>query len=130
MLKDTWRCRRVVVDATGLGAGLASMLQRVLGSRVLRPFLFTAPSKSRIAFALLAAVNANRLQLYQRDGSPEHQEFWQQIDRAQVRYRPNRTIDFYVDPRDGHDDFLSSLALVVEAASTYEPRVARGRIQI
>jgi hypothetical protein len=36
-------------------------------------------------------------------------------------------MDFYVDPRDGHDDFLSSLALVVEAANQYQPRAARMR---
>jgi len=49
-----------------------------------------------------------------------------QLDRAQLRYRPNRTMDFFVDPNVGHDDFLSSLALLVEAASLYQPRVARG----
>jgi hypothetical protein len=27
------------------------------------------------------------------------------------------TLDFYVDPSDGHDDFLSSLALLVEAVT-------------
>jgi hypothetical protein len=35
-------------------------------------------------------------------------------------------MNFYVDPAVGHDDFLSSLALLVEAAQ-YTPRSARGR---
>ena len=33
----------------------------------------------------------------------------------------------YVEPLQGHDDFLMSLALVVEAGNQYEPREARGR---
>jgi len=36
-------------------------------------------------------------------------------------------MNFFVDPRDGHDDFLTSLALTIEAANLYEPRVARMR---
>ncbi len=45
--------------------------------------------------------------------------------RARSVFRPNQTITFYVDPSEGHDDFLSSLALLVEAAR-YAPRSARG----
>lgn len=127
LLGRTWRCRRVVVDATGIGAGIASMLVRLLGSRVVHPFTFTIPGKSRLGFDLIAAVNAGRLKLYRGDGSPEFQQFWREIDLAQVRYRAGRAMDFYVDPREGHDDFLVSLALAVEAASLYQPRVARGR---
>lgn len=126
LLKNTWHCRTVVIDATGLGAPMASLLTRLLGSRTVHPFTFTAQSKSRLGFNLLAAVNANRLKLYAPDGSPEVHEFHRQLDHAQVRYRPNKTMDFFVDPRDGHDDFISSLALLVEAAGHYQPRIARG----
>jgi hypothetical protein len=35
-------------------------------------------------------------------------------------------MNFYVDPGRGHDDFLMSLALVVEAAGQYAPRGAKG----
>src|SRR5207247_2605982 len=50
---------------------------------------------------------------------------------AHVAYRPNQSMNFYVDPSEGHDDYLISLALVVEAAQGIEtkPRVARGRPQ-
>jgi hypothetical protein len=37
-------------------------------------------------------------------------------------------MNFYVDPAAGHDDFLSSLALLVEAAQ-YAPRAARGHVR-
>jgi len=126
ILKNVWRCRRVVVDATGVGQPVASFLKKALGSRVV-PFPFTTSSKSRLGFDLLAAVNSGRLKMYAGDGSPEYQEFWQEMELAKSHYRPNQTINFYVDPARGHDDFLMSLALLAEAANGYSPRGARGR---
>ena len=126
LLKRVWRCRRVAVDATGVGTGVASFLREALGSSVVIPFLFTAQSKSKLGFALLASINGGRVKLYARDGSEEYRQFWLQMERARSTYRPNQTMNFYVDPAEGHDDFLMSLALVVEAAQ-YTPRSARGR---
>ncbi len=126
ILKNVWKCRRVVVDATGVGQPVASFLRQALGPRVV-PFTFTAQSKSRLGFNLLAAVNSGRLKMYTADGSPEYAEFWREMELARSHYRPNQTMAFEVDPARGHDDFLMSLALLVEAASRYEPRVGRGR---
>lgn len=81
--------------------------------------------KSRLGFGLLAAVT--RLRCYAADGSGEYRAFWQEIERARAIYRPNRTMNFFVEPAEGHDDFLMSLALTVEAARDSEPRIARGR---
>ena len=126
LLQRVWHCRRVVVDATGLGQGPASFLERALGRSVVEPFTFTAQSKSRLGFDLLAAVNGGRLKMYAADGSPDYREFWRQMEQAEAHFRPNRTINFMVDPKHGHDDFLASLVLLVRAAQ-YAPRVARGR---
>jgi hypothetical protein len=128
ILRSVWNCRRVVVDATGLGTGLASFLQQALG-QVVEPFVFTQASKSRLGYELLAAVNTGRLKIYTAEGSPECQEFWCQIEKARTQYRPNQTMNFFVDPSEGHDDFISSLALLVEA-SKYLPRVAKGRVPV
>ncbi len=125
-LRDAWGCRRVVVDATGLGQGVASFLEKALGKGVAQPFVFSAQSKSRLAFDLLAAVNAGRLKMYAADGSPESQEFHAQMERARGHFRANQTMNFYVDPSQGHDDYLASLSLLVKAAE-YRPRLARGR---
>jgi hypothetical protein len=125
LIKNVWHCRRVIVDATGVGEPVASFLRQALGSRV-EPFKFTEASKSQLGFSLLAAVNSGRLKLYQGDGSPEYQEVWQEIEQAQSQYRASQTMNFYVDPAQGHDDFLMSLALTVEAARGYTPREARG----
>ncbi len=65
--------------------------------------------------------------MYAGDGSEEYQEFWLEMERAKIQYRPNQTMNFYVDPSQGHDDFLMSLALLVEAAGRYTPRGARGK---
>lgn len=125
ILKNVWHCRRVVVDASGVGQPVGSFLRQSLGSRI-APFTFTAQSKSQLGFNLLAAVNSGRLKMYAGDGSTEYQQFWLEIEKARSQYRPNQTMNFYVDPSEGHDDFLMSLALLVKAASDYTPRGARG----
>ena len=128
IFKNVWRCRRVVVDATGVGAGVSSFLVRALGKSVVRPFLFTQQSKSKLGFNLLAAINSGRVKMYAADPcaeGEEYRQFWLQMERAKGFYRPSQTMNFYVPPDEGHDDFLISLALLVEAAQ-YRPRSARG----
>jgi len=125
ILKSVWHCRKIVVDATGVGQPVSSFLKQSLGPRVI-PFAFTAQSKSGLGFNLLAAINSGRLKMYAGDGSSEYQEFWFEMARAKSQYRPNQTMNFYVDPTQGHDDFLMSLALLVEAANQYSPRGAKG----
>jgi hypothetical protein len=131
VLGRVWRVRRVAVDATGLGETLARLLSRSLGSEVVRAVKFTAESKSRLGFRLLAAVNGGRLRMYTADGSEEYGAFWQEIERARVAYRANQTMNFFVDEREGRDDYLVSLGLAAEAADGLEsrPRVARGRFR-
>ncbi len=128
ILKSVWKCRRVVVDATGLGQPVSSFLRKALGSKV-SAFTFTAKAKSELGFKLLAAINSGRLKVYDRDGSDECREFWREMDRAKCHYRPSQTLNFYVSPSEGHDDFLMSLALLVEAAERYEAREARGGVR-
>jgi len=125
ILGSVWRCRRVVVDATGVGQPVSSFLKKSLGARV-SPFTFSAQSKSKLGFNLLAAVNAGRLKMYTGDGSAEYGQFWFEMEKARSQFRPNQTINFYVNPGEGHDDFLMSLALLVEAARQYSPRSAKG----
>jgi hypothetical protein len=125
ILKNVWTCRRIAVDATGIGQPVASFLRKELGSRVI-PFVITSRSKSDMGFELLSLVNSGRLKLYKQDGSTEYQETLLELERARVQYRPNQTMNFYVDPQEGHDDFLMSLALAVQAAKGLSPREAKG----
>jgi len=123
-----WNCRRVTVDATGIGQPVASFLRKELGSRI-QPFIFTQKSKSDMAFEVLAFVNSSRLKLYKQDGSPEYKEMMFQLEKARQQFRPNQTMNFYVDPSEGHDDFLMSLALLVEGAKDFIPRIAKGGLR-
>jgi hypothetical protein len=125
LLQNVWKCRRITVDATGVGQPVASFLKQALGSRLV-PFAFTAQSKSQLGFNLLAAINSGRLKIYAGDNSDNYREFWHEIERARSHYRSNQTMNFYVDPSEGHDDFLMSLSLLVEASRLYQPRGARG----
>ena len=125
ILKNVWNCRRIVVDATGIGQPVASFLRQELGSRVV-PFVITSKSKSDMGFELLSFVNSGRLKLYRQDGSREYEETLSELGKARAQYRPNQTMSFYVNPQEGHDDFLVSLALVVQAAKGLAPREAKG----
>ncbi|MCL4535805.1 MAG: hypothetical protein M1370_11685 [Bacteroidetes bacterium] len=119
LLGNVWECGRVVVDATGMGAPVAEFLRSALGESVVVPLVFTAAAKSRLGYRLLAAVNSGRLKMYAPDGSEECAEFWRQCERAKYTVRANQTLNFYVPETEGHDDFVVSAALCVEAASGY-----------
>jgi hypothetical protein len=125
ILKNVWHCKKIVIDATGVGEPVASFLRKALGSRI-TPFTFTQKSKSELGFNLLAAINSGRLKVYKGDGGEEYKEFCLEIEKARSQYRPNQTMNFYVEPAQGHDDFLMSLALAVEAGRNYLPKMARG----
>lgn len=74
-----------------------------------------------MAFEFPAFVNSGRLKLYTQDGSEEYRETMLQLQKARSQYRPNQTINFYVNPLEGHDDFLMSLALTVQAGRDLHP---------
>jgi hypothetical protein len=126
LLHNVWHCRSIVVDATGIGQPVASFLRAAIGSRVV-PFAFTTPAKSDLGFNLLAAINSGRLKMYTADNSAEYREFWHQMEKAKGYYRASRTMNFYAEAKDGHDDYLMSLALLVEAAKEYNPKSAHGK---
>ena len=127
-LRRVWRVRRLAVDATGLGGPVADLLRERLPAGRVEPVVFSVERKSQLGFGLLAAVHSGRLRLYRVDGSGEAAECRTQLARARVAYRDRGTMQFYVDPAEGHDDYLMSLALAVWAARHEGgPRAARGR---
>jgi phage FluMu gp28-like protein len=127
LLAETWRISRLAVDATGVGETLAGSLKNRLGDSRVEAVKFTAEMKSRLGYRLLAAVNSGRLRLYEAPVSGEATACWHQIERCRAVYRPNQTLNFFVEARDGHDDYVISLALVVAASADATPRAARGR---
>lgn len=111
-LAEVWRAERVVVDATGIGAGLASFLAAALGERVVR-FVFSARTKSDLGWGFLALVEAGRFKDYAEDGLEDTRTFWRQVEAAEVEILngPEKHMRWGVsDPR-LHDDLLISAAL-------------------
>ncbi len=116
ILREVWACRRVAVDATGVGAGLASWLARELSEDIVEQFSFTAPSKSRLGFSLLGMINSGRCGMYAGDGSEEYRAFWAEVEQARYDMGAHEQMRWYVPEAQGHDDFLASLALCAHAA--------------
>jgi hypothetical protein len=127
ILKNVWKCSRIAADATGIGEPITGFLRKSLGARI-SPFKFSQKTKSEIGFDLLAAINSGRLKLYKQDGSRDYTEMLFELEKAKSVYRPSQTLNFFVDSNDGHDDYLMSLALAIQAANRCVPRKAKGFI--
>jgi len=115
---ERWNIRKLVIDKTGLGEMLASLLTSKLGDERVQAFHFTRPSKSALTYQFLGMINSGRLKLYRRDTAPYdiYHTCWQQLKQARYQIPAPNIIDMYVNPTEGHDDFLISLALCCEAA--------------
>jgi hypothetical protein len=117
-LCELWDIRRLVIDKTGLGEGMASLLRGKLGEDKVIPFHFTRQSKSKLTYQLLSLIDSGRLKMYQDDGAPDDIsiEAWKQLKLARCRVPGENLLDMYVAPNEGHDDYLISIALCCEAA--------------
>lgn len=124
-LVEHWRARYVVIDATGVGAGLASFLGKAFPQRVV-PFTFTAQSKSDLGWDFLAVIETGRYKEYRVTGEQTvpgklQERFWRQVRACEHRATDSagRGLRWGVpdgrrDPQSGerlHDDLLISAAL-------------------
>ncbi len=124
LLREVWGVRRACVDATGVGAGLASFLRTALGA-VVEPVAFSAARKSELGYALLAAVNSGRLKLYAEPAlGEEARECWRELEATRYEVGSSSTLRWFVPEAEGHDDFVASLALTVAAAADVGPEPA------
>lgn len=125
LARNVWNATVVVVDATGIGAGLASFLEGSLGNQqgiTVIPFRFTSASKSRLGWSFLGLIETGRFKDYTETATPGSPEalltdvFWSQM-RA-VTYTtemgPGLGMKWSVPAGQGHDDLVMSAALVVE----------------
>lgn len=118
-LVEQWRAAYVVVDATGMGAGLASFLTRRLGSwkddppGLVVPFEFSSVSKSDLGWAFIGVIESGRYKDYASDGAADTAQFWREVEACEfeVMPGPGRVLRWGV-PDPGHDDFVVSAALV------------------
>ncbi len=121
-----WQVQVLVIDATGVGAGLASLLEKELPGRV-TPFTFNSSSKSKLGWDFLGLVDSGRWQedLYPTQAVGEQacwqREFFAQLAACQFEVLPGPeqrmkwgVPDGTRDPRSGewmHDDWVLSAAL-------------------
>ena len=111
-LAEAWAPRKLVIDATGVGAGVASFLQQRFGRRVVA-FVFSGATKSQLGWAFLAICDTGRFKDHRLSGCPAQAEFWRQVAAAEyeVLPGPGQGLRWGVPPARGHDDLLISAAL-------------------
>ena len=144
LVRSTWRCRHVVVDANGVGGGLAAFLGAALGPRVVTPYLYTTQTKSDLAYGLIEALNSRRLTLYAESAhysavphsaaapsfasvaNEARRELLHQCTAAEYELRAHQAMTFFVPEHHGHDDHLNALALLVQATKVAALRSAVG----
>jgi hypothetical protein len=129
-LMELWNVRRLVVDRTGLGETLAALLVERFGDERVQAFRFTRASKSALTYHLLSLVNSARLRLPDPARVPPalEEECWRQIRLARCHPVGDGLLNMQVNPSEGHDDFLISLALCCEAIREWSNPVQESRV--
>jgi len=120
-LAEHWHAPWIIVDATGVGAGLASFLTRTLGERVI-PVEFSANVKSDLGWDFLALVETGRYRDYVDDQAADTRQFWYEVEACQyeISTGPGKRMKWgcWEAPAydglvaRGHDDLLISAALI------------------
>ena len=112
LARETWQARYLVVDATGVGAAVASFLEKALPGRVV-PFVFSAASKSELGWNFCGLIDSGRYQEYAEDGASDTAWFWQQLAAVEyeVRPGPGQILRWAVPDPKLHDDLVMSAAL-------------------
>jgi hypothetical protein len=116
-LNTMWAPVKVIIDATGVGAGLAGFLADKLGTKVL-PFEFSQVSKSDLGWAFLSTIETGRYREY----FPFDSELSKQLEYCQyaIKDGPGKLMKWGVpdgtrDVSSGdllHDDLVISAALI------------------
>jgi hypothetical protein len=124
-----WAARWIVVDATGVGAGLCSFLAAKwnprnstgAGDRVI-PFEFSGTTKSDLGWDFLGIVNTGRFRDHADDNSCEYRQFWYEVDHCEKKLQdgPAHRLSWGVWENPaydgliarGHDDSLIAAAFV------------------
>jgi hypothetical protein len=116
---EHWKALYLVIDATGVGAGLASFLEKALPGRVI-PFVFNSTTKSQLGWDFLAMLETGRFKDYTQVDGPRS-TFNLQLSNCQMEIAagPERKMKWGVpdgrrDAASGelvHDDWVLSAAL-------------------
>jgi hypothetical protein len=115
-----WHPIWIIVDATGIGAGLSSFLAKGLGDRVI-PIVFSSKIKSDLGWNFVGLIETGRYSEYEPDGTPETLQFWYELEHCQYECSagPGQAMKWGVWESasydgiiaHGHDDMLISAAM-------------------
>ncbi len=131
-LQDIWHPKYWIMDATGVGEGLYSLMENAYGERII-PVKFTAQEKSEIGYGFLAIVETGRYREYH----PFDDGLRLQMDKckAEVIPGPAKLMRFGVpdgtrDEATGdlvHDDDLmtSAMTAILDRLTWFIPTEAR-----
>ena len=117
-LAKMWGVKKLVVDATGVGAGLASFLDRALPGVVIQ-FKFNSATKSQLGWDFLSVVDTGRFKDYVPADS-DQVLFIEQLEACQYAITPGVDRRMKWGVPDGmrnssgeyvHDDLIISAAL-------------------
>ena len=117
-LAKVWSPKQLVVDASGVGAGIASFLQRAMPGLV-TAFQFHTSSKSKLGWDFLAIIDSGRYKEH-ADKTPEQSQFFTQAKacKSSISPGPEKTLHWQVPSgtrdecgQEVHDDWLISAAL-------------------
>ncbi|MEZ4500238.1 MAG: hypothetical protein R2839_09205 [Thermomicrobiales bacterium] len=142
LVRRVWNAAIVIVDATGVGAGLASFLSAELSRRVgghkpveVVRFTFTSRNKSKLAWDFLGLIGSGRYLEYVETAAPGSPEaaltagFYAQLRSIEYDV-PNDTskqMRWGTPAHRGHDDLVISAAMTALLdAYDIRPRIARG----
>jgi hypothetical protein len=116
-LVQTWRPTRVVIDATGVGEGLWSLLDNAFGEKTVIPVKFTAQIKSQLGYGFIGIVESGRYREYH----PFDEKLRMQLEhcRSEIMQGPTKNMRWGVpdgtrDRASGervHDDDLMTAAM-------------------
>lgn len=126
-LAASWAVKSLVVDSTGVGAGLTSFLSKSLGPKVI-PFIFNSRTKSDLGWSFLAMIDTGRVKDYAPIDDHSnyfrklHDLFFDQLSYVQYEIVPGPDKKIKWSVPDGsrdltsgeliHDDLVISAALL------------------
>jgi hypothetical protein len=116
-LYDLWKPDKLVIDATGVGEGLWSLLDNSIGDGRVIPVKFTSKLKSDLAYALIGMLDSGRYREYHP--FPDVLASQMEYCRSEILPGPSRLMRWGVpdgarDPHTGeyiHDDDLITTAI-------------------
>jgi hypothetical protein len=140
LARNVWQAERVVIDATGIGAGLAAFLAERLEDRSLGRvipvdrFVFSERSKSQLGWDFVGLIETGRYKEYVDPapvgsaGRVDTEAFWAELKGISyaVAAGPGQAMRWGASGR-GHDDLVMSAALVARLEGVrWQRRIAVG----